>query len=318
MKQTPIPTCAKELMLSLVKGRICPNKIWEKKSYRTKFLLRSLIFSNQTLPLLKMLVKYPDLDRVLNVQPSLPCKLQRPYLAANLTPKQARKALEIHYQHIFTSFPEKMRAGILSKEFYKLADIRGKDDNTLSVLLMSDDRYNREGEVTLFVQNADNITLAKMTFTIINTNDKTCFFIGGCQGAEQNIDHALIQQATKISYGLFPKRLALESLRYLGCYLNIDHIIAVSDRTHIYHSWRYRIKRKAMHASYDEFWCSQEGEKDKNGYFHLPLLASQKAIEDIPSKKRAEYRRRYELLDQLEQAIALHFPLLPAKSHQQH
>lgn len=312
MKQTP--DNAKGLMISLVKGHICPSKLWEKKSYRAKFLLRSLFLSRQTLPLLNSLVKYPELDRILSAQPSLPCKLHRPYLAANLNPKQARIALEEHYQHIFTYFPEKLRVGTLSRKPYKLAEIVGKDDQTISILIMSDDRCNREGEITLFVQNADAVILAKITFTIMRNKGKICLFIGGCQGANQNVDHKLIQQATKASYGLFPKRIALEALRSLGRHLKFEQIIAVSDHTHIYHNWRYRVKRKKMHASYDEFWHSQEGEQGKNGYFYIPLEAHHKAIEDIPSKKRAEYRRRYALLEQLNQAIEQHFK--PEKTSQ--
>ncbi|WP_114986794.1 VirK/YbjX family protein [Pragia fontium] len=305
MKQ--IPKSAKDLMISLVKGRICPNDIWKKKSYRTKFLLRSLLVSRQTLPLLQSLVKYPNLSAILAVQPSLPCKLHRPYLAANLSKKQARKALESHYQSVFSHFPAQLREGMLSKKRYRLADIKGKDDTPLSVSIMSDDRCNREGEITLFVQDHQDITLAKITFTIVRLDGKICLFIGGCQGANQNVDHTIIQQATKVSHGLFPKRMALEGLRSLGRHLHFDHIVAVGDNTHIYHNWRYRIKRKEMHASYDEFWRSQEGEKDLNGYFHLPLSANHKAIEDIASKKRAEYRRRYALLEQLDQEIGKHF-----------
>jgi uncharacterized protein VirK/YbjX len=45
----------------------------------------------------------------------------------------------------------------------------------------------------------------------------------------------------------------------------------------------------------------------ESGYFLLPEHITRKPIDDVVSKKRAEYRRRYQLLDELEQGMAEHF-----------
>ena len=47
--------------------------------------------------------------------------------------------------------------------------------------------------------------------------------------------------------------------------------------------------------------------RSDSGYFLLPERIARKPIEEIVSKKRAEYRRRYQLLDELEQGLAAHF-----------
>ncbi len=49
------------------------------------------------------------------------------------------------------------------------------------------------------------------------------------------------------------------------------------------------------------------GEQCAQGNFSLPPQIARKPIEDIASKKRAEYRRRYQLLEQLEEQLAAHF-----------
>lgn len=55
-----------------------------------------------------------------------------------------------------------------------------------------------------------------------------------------------------------------------------------------------------MHADYDSFWESLSGERTAEGTFRLPMLIARKTMEEIASKKRAEYRRRYDLLDSLQ------------------
>jgi len=62
-----------------------------------------------------------------------------------------------------------------------------------------------------------------------------------------------------------------------------------------------------MHADYDNFWLSMSAQPQEQGYFSLPLSISRKPLDNIPSKKRAEYRRRYGLLDQLAEQVTGHF-----------
>ena len=78
----------------------------------------------------------------------------------------------------------------------------------------------------------------------------------------------------------------------------------MSNATHIYRSWRYRKKKEGkLLADYDSFWLSLGGQKQDNGHFMLPLAMPRKPMEEIASKKRAEYRRRYALLDSLTQHV---------------
>jgi uncharacterized protein VirK/YbjX len=84
----------------------------------------------------------------------------------------------------------------------------------------------------------------------------------------------------------------------------VEQILAVSNATHIYRSWRYRKKKEGkLLADYDSFWRSMSGEPLASGHFQLPLEMARKPMEEIASKKRSEYRRRYELLDSLIEQI---------------
>ena len=108
-------------------------------------------------------------------------------------------------------------------------------------------------------------------------------------------------------HGLFPKRLVMEAACLFAQRLQVEQIIAVSNETHIYRSLRYRDKearstlittlsgnRLAAYVMLNAITC-------------LPAQIARKEIAEIASKKRAEYRRRYEMLDAIQPQMATMF-----------
>ncbi len=89
--------------------------------------------------------------------------------------------------------------------------------------------------------------------------------------------------------------------------LNIEQILAVSNEQHIFRSPRYDDKNKVILSDYNTFWESVGGECDSNGYYHIPRTLARKSEADIASKKRAEYRRRYQLLDSIHSQLSSMF-----------
>jgi len=96
----------------------------------------------------------------------------------------------------------------------------------------------------------------------------------------------------------------MEALFLLAEACGAEAIAAVGDTTHVFRSLRYRhSKGDKFFASYSEFWLSLGGEEQTDGCFTLPRQMERKALEEIASKKRAEYRRRYTLLDSLKEQV---------------
>jgi len=189
-----------------------------------------------------------------------------------------------------------------------LAQLKGKNGEDYFISLSAFDLQGKEGEVTLNFCDDQYVTLAKLTFTLCQEKGKKTLFIGGLQGAKPWIPHESIQKATKACHGLFPKRLLLEAICALAKQFQAEQILAVGNGTHIFRSWRYEKKKKQlMHSDYDSFWLSMSGALREDGLFLLSAKMERKSLEDIASKKRAEYRRRYELLDNLTHNIDTHF-----------
>lgn len=298
--QASKPKSGWQLFLSLASGEFTPGLAWQNASYRRKFMLRTLATPFSTARLLTSLAKQPRLLQMMQVQPGLPCRLHRPWLSVTMNRQQTAQALGWHYQSLNKTLPATLMNGYLSKQGVTLLTLTGKDEQQFTIRLCADAFLDKEGEATLVFCDHQNIMLAEMTFTLCRFEGKSTLFIGGLQGAKAFVPHELIQGATKACHGLFPKRLLLEAAMTLGTAFPVEQIMAVSNATHVYRSWRYRKKKEGkLLADYDSFWLSLGGEQKASGHFQLPLEMARKPMEEIASKKRAEYRRRYALLDSL-------------------
>ncbi|CNE02840.1 DUF535 domain-containing protein [Yersinia mollaretii] len=296
------------LIALLFRGHQPLGGSWHKLQFRLKFIARTLIQPKLTLNLLSMLVKQPFLNSMLRGQPDLPCKLHRPYLANTFNNRQKLAVLQDHFQLINQCMPASLLHNYLHQSPYQLAELTGKNEEKYFLYLAVISKFNKEGEITLMLTNEQQQTLAVLTFSLFYYQQQKTLFIGGLQGADNETPHSEIHLSTKACHGLFPKRLVLEAACGLAKLMGVTQIVAVGNATHIYQNWRYRAKKKdKLHADYDSFWCSLGGQQCAKGHFSLPTQIARKPLEDIASKKRAEYRRRYQLLEQLEGGLAAHF-----------
>ena len=295
------PRNAWQLFQQLSRGRWTPGRAWENPRYRRKFMARSLATPFRTWQLLSALARQPQLESLLHAQPGLPCRLHRPWLTPAFSRRDALQAITFHYASLSSLLTPTRFAACMSRQSALLATLSGKNGELYSIYLGAVADLDKEGEATLLFRNEQNVTLAELTFTLCLYKGKKTIFIGGLQGAKAWVEHDLIQQATKACHGLFPKRLLLESVCQLAQKWDIEQCLAVGNSTHVYRSWRYEKKKKEkLHADYDSFWLSLGAQQENSGFFRLPGAIPRKPMEEIASKKRAEYRRRYELLDSLE------------------
>lgn len=297
------PTTGFSLFCGLTRGHLRPGKCWDKRSFRRKFMWRSLLIPRLTREWMAELAQWPELDDVLATQPRLPVRLHRPYLAANFDRKMRLDAVRFHYHVIRQTFMPAQFNALLSHDGLPLAKVEGKDGEIYTLAMMMFPVLDKEGESTILLCNSAGDFLTKMTFTFCEYKGSSALFIGGVQGNSQ-MPHEAIQKATKSCHGIFPKRILMEAICRLAEQLNIEKVMAVSNEQHIFRSPRYHDKNKVILSDYNAFWESVGGECDSRGYYHIPRSLARKHIEDIASKKRAEYRRRYQLLDNIDEQLS--------------
>lgn len=288
------------LISDLVKGKLAPAPIWKKADYRLKFLLRTMIFYRSTRMMLDSLGQRPDFMRLLNAQVTLPSKTHRQYLARGLSSTQRAEAIVGHYQFIDSLESPQLASALTATDMTPVLSFTGKDDATFTLYASCARKAEREGESTLWFCSEDNTILASTTFSVKRTAQGWELIVGGLQGPRRSVSHDVIKHATRACYGLFPKRILVEFFGLLATRCGITTLTGVSDNGHVFRALRYRFsKGRHFHASYDEFWASIEGVKISDFRWQLPLQQERKSIEEIASKKRAEYRRRFALLDEM-------------------
>jgi uncharacterized protein VirK/YbjX len=294
------------LFYSLSRGQLRPAQCWDKRSFRRKFIWRSLLIPRLTREWMTELAQWPELENLLARQPRLPVRLHRPYLAANFDRRMRLDAVRFHYHVIRQAFLPGEFNALLSHDGLQLAQIEGKDNEIFTVTMMMFPVLDKEGESTILVRNGDGDELTKMTFTFCEYNGKSTLFIGGMQGNSQ-LPHEATQKATKSCHGIFPKRIVMEAICRLAEQLNIEKVMAVSNEQHIFRSPRYNDQNKVILSDYNAFWASLGGKCDSRGYYHIPRALARKSEAEIASKKRAEYRRRYQLLDSIHAQLSSMF-----------
>lgn len=301
------------LYFALSKGKVQPHKFWESRNFRFKFIIRSLLMPVKTYQILNFITTHSAYNELLQNQPRLPCRVHRPYLSAALTVTEKSEAILYHYKRIMQLLGDvKFRQHIDPEGLY-LSRFTGKDDQPFTLQLVSTYRLDKEGEASIILRNGSGQMLAEITFILCIRNNKRSLIIGGLQGPNGENTQVLVQQATKSLYGLFPKRLILESLVQIADLFNIESIIAVSNKLHVYQSVRYKDRIKHMHADYNTFWEMSGGVLQKDGFYSIPLDITRKSLEEVPSKKRAEYRRRFDLVDVVRSQTHLTLTRLPSK-----
>ncbi|ACY85045.1 VirK/YbjX family protein [Edwardsiella piscicida] len=300
----PVSRPALPLFSRLATGRYRPTRLWNKAAFRAKFALRSLLAPGDTYRLLQMLAELPQRDAILRCQPRLPCRLHHPYLSVRLSRPQIVDALTDHYRLLNQLLPISQFPTLYAGQALTLATLCGKNDQTYSLRLAMLEKLGKEGDLSIALCDQQNILLAVCTFSFIDYQGARTLFIGGLQGSSPSLPHSHTQTATKACHGLFPKRLLADALCELARIARCTQILAVGNGSHIYSHWRYRRKKQTqMLADYDGFWLSLSATPTDDGHFRLPLPPQRKPLESIPSKKRAEYRRRYQLLDEMQRAV---------------
>ncbi|MEL5560940.1 VirK/YbjX family protein [Serratia nevei] len=306
----------RNIILELLSGQFVPGPVWRKKSFRAKFLLRLILYYSPTKKALSILTQQSELKSMLYNQDTFPCKTHRQYLTRNLNAKQRASAIVSHYRYVSSLSNKALSSALISREETILAEFTGREEARFTISASCAHKAEREGESTLWLRGDNNVLLASVTFSAVSEGAEWHFIIGGLQGSGRHVPHETIKEATRALSGIFPKRVLMEFISRFAELTAVRAIYGVSDNGHVFRSLRYRLsKGRHLHASYDDFWSLIGGIKQNAWRWQLPLTFERKSLEHIPSKKRAEYRRRFQIIDDIaEQVRTLNTPRLCAKN----
>lgn len=168
--------------------------------------------------------------------------------------------------------------------------------------------FIREGELVLNIFNGD-LRIVSIAFVLGQDTSGVKLILGAIQGIHSGVSREdsllMFKTLTKTFEGMRPRSLLIFILRVIARYVGAERICAVAD-LHRHHRHRYfgAIEQTKMGTDYDEIWLDHGGVLDMSlGFYQLPMEAKRKEFAEIPSHKRAMYRRRYEILQHIEHAV---------------
>lgn len=169
-------------------------------------------------------------------------------------------------------------------------------ESGLSLVLDRPIWFLREGEVclNLFLKETRIYTIA---FNLDLDNQRNLrATVGGIQGRSIQGAKEIYGQLTKSLHGVRPRDFLITVLMLLCEALNIRSVRGVSDEfRHHRSSYFGSGKVKPNSSDYDEIWSDRGAVLAGDGFFHLPAALPERSLDDVPSRKRAMYRRRQEM-----------------------
>jgi len=171
-------------------------------------------------------------------------------------------------------------------------------DHTRVVLSLNDVSFH-EGLWQIGLIGEDGIRLYSIGFGF---TDAGTLLMGNVQGPSLKDDGLdRIRDATHAAHGMRPPHLLVHTLRVLAAAWGATRLQGVDPEHHVKGKWNLRDSR--LRFDYRGFWAEHEGVRDDSGNWTLPLGTALRPIEEVPTKRRAMYRRRYAMLDALQVAV---------------
>jgi uncharacterized protein len=99
-----------------------------------------------------------------------------------------------------------------------------------------------------------------------------------------------------------PRDFLVDAFRSFVAILGVVQIFAVSDTGRHHHHSYFRGKVPDS-LSYNEIWRERGGTPFDPDFFELPVPPLRRKLDEIASKKRSMYRKRYEMLDDVESKL---------------
>ncbi|MUK30313.1 DUF535 domain-containing protein [Aliivibrio fischeri] len=268
--------------------------------YRSKFIIRA-IFYYRSYKYICNNIPELTLKNLCNKDPRFLEKPFRPYVINGIKAIEKANFITNHFLFVSTLHP------YIESKIYN--DINGLllfifkfQDYNYSFRLKYLPRYQKEGDMSLVLCDEMNINFYTLTFSINYVNGSKHLIIGGLQGpASNHNNNQKIKLLTKSLHGQRPKDLIVKIITIIANVWQIDALLAVKQKHHIYSAKRYTKGKVKM--DYDKHWIALGGHEFNKYCYILPMNNIQRSFENIPRNKRTMYHARYEWLDNTSKLI---------------
>ncbi|MDP8162921.1 VirK/YbjX family protein [Pasteurella skyensis] len=213
------------------------------------------------------------------------------YADKRFSPKQRLEAICQNFDEMQLQIGQQNCQKLVSSGTIKLVQLT--DEFSLNLDIYNIDPF--EGFFSLSLVDSENRHLYNASFTFLNENKLLITCIQGPKGADaQNI----VKNLTKKLHGMRPMYLLVEAFRLLAQGMNKE-LVGIPLEYQVKKRW-YGAQK--VYFDYNAFWKENEATL-ANGYWHLSSQIERRDLNEVATKKRSMYRKRYAMFDLMEAEI---------------
>lgn len=177
------------------------------------------------------------------------------------------------------------------------------DDQPLTAELSICAGQRKEGCLSVLMRYAGHDLYQIMFWLNYDKNHEMCLWIGAMQGPNMEGAKDVVKKVTKFCHGYRTKNLIFYIVQAVARTMGVKAIYAVTNEGY-YANNHVRVDRK-LKTSFSDFWQEVGGESTNDSRFDkLPLIEQRKTMEEVPTRKRAVYRKRFILLDEIDVIVS--------------
>ncbi|WP_407400112.1 VirK/YbjX family protein [Anaerovibrio sp.] len=274
----------------------------EKRRYYV-FLLRSLKYRKKLNDLQRYFTSTPLLTEIQRLYPFVYEQPTRAFFYNKSTFDERIEIVKEHFDYLLGKLKAEVIRDIYTKKNLPIWQGEDIDGQHFGAYLYYEDGHRKEGMMSV-VLRLDVRALYLIVFWIAkDKNGKWAMWIGAMQGPNMDDAKDVVKKITNRCHRYRTKNLILYVAQAVARNLGLEKIYAVTNFGY-YANNHVRMDRK-LKTSFSDFWQEAGGHPtDDERFDELPLVEPRKTMEEVPTRKRAVYRRRFEFLDNIDASIA--------------
>ncbi len=284
------------------------KRIYNIKNYREihrmlVFVVRAKLHLKEIRCLYDFFQSTEERSNLINENPFPMEQVTRSFFYKGSNFSERSKLIREHYAYLEMVLADGwMKKISVTDSPYEIWRHQGGDVNW-SAKLNFNGGQRKEGllSITMFFNNRP---LYQVIFWIAkNKNGEYSQWIGALQGPSSANANALIKETTKLAHRYRTKNLILYMVMALARAFSLKHLYAVSNKG--YYAMNHVRRDRKLKTNFGEFWAEVGGyETDDYRFYELPLVEQRKTINEVPTRKRASYRKRFAFQDDVDTQIA--------------
>lgn len=276
---------------------------WRERRRYYIFLLRCFFNKSKMKKIDDFFHSTKLLEEIADIYPFVYEQPTRAFFYNKSTFDERTALVEKHMDFTARKFRADIVRDLYSEKNISLWDGGELDGSRLWGMLYFEAGQRKEGMMSVMLR-LDKKPLYQMIFWIApDKKGDMSMFIGAMQGPNMDNARDVVKKVTKYCHAYRTKNLILYLTQAVARSLGMKHIYAVTNYGY-YANNHVRTDRK-LKTDFSEFWTEAGGHPtDDTRFDELPLVEARKTMEEVPTRKRAVYRKRFAMLDTLDAEVA--------------